>query len=247
MQLFLNRHFLASRKNSSTSSLTQLKICLLPIEGCQTYWDSLGQSLSLSALQSVTLLRLCVVFTDAYNSGVLISGWHSIHINYFFFHVKFEGSLLISVLRNRTTLYGKLEFKTDEFSKSSHFFKSHLLVLLTHIVTLWSQHTLWIYAGSHYRHVGKVSCCVQEAPRADGWWRLFEKCELFENSSVLNSNFSITVALFSRPRYITSLQISHEKRSVTYLLIAIEKWVLWVVCARKHNTKPQKNDWLECT
>jgi hypothetical protein len=35
------------------------------------------------------------------------------------FHVKFEGRLSISILRNKATQYEKLEFKTDEFSKSS--------------------------------------------------------------------------------------------------------------------------------
>jgi hypothetical protein len=48
------------------------------------------------------------VFTDAYNSGVLISWWQSISITFFWFHVKFEGRLFISVLRNKTTLYEKI-------------------------------------------------------------------------------------------------------------------------------------------
>jgi hypothetical protein len=42
-------------------------------------------------------------------------------MDYTLTHVKLEGVLCISVLRNRATLYKKLGFKTAEFSKSQIF------------------------------------------------------------------------------------------------------------------------------
>lgn len=45
-------------------------------------------------------------------------------MNYLLYHVKLEGRLSISVLRKRSSLYIKLEPKTDAFPKSSQTFKS---------------------------------------------------------------------------------------------------------------------------
>lgn len=56
--------------------------------------------------------------------------WRSIDIDCILLHVKFEIRLSISVSRNKSTLYKKLVFKTDEFAKV-HKFQKCPSVLLT--------------------------------------------------------------------------------------------------------------------
>lgn len=75
------------------------------------------------ALQSVVLLRLCIVFMSAENTGALWFWWRSIDTHNALSLVKFERRLFILVLRSKATLHEKLELKSDEFSKVHTFQK----------------------------------------------------------------------------------------------------------------------------
>jgi hypothetical protein len=70
-------------------------------------WGLLDLLTIFGALQLVAVLRLCVVFTDAYSKYIHCHLWISIGIGCIPFHVKFEGSLSISVFRNKATLSKK--------------------------------------------------------------------------------------------------------------------------------------------
>jgi hypothetical protein len=51
---WINIYFLANRKSDFTSNFIQVKISLLSLERCKTYWVFSGHSLPLRALQPVT-------------------------------------------------------------------------------------------------------------------------------------------------------------------------------------------------
>jgi hypothetical protein len=70
-------------------------------------------------LQSAAVLGLCTVLVGVYSAGKVWICYHPIGMNCFFFHVKFEGELSVSVLGNRATLYKKVGMKTSKFRKKS--------------------------------------------------------------------------------------------------------------------------------
>jgi hypothetical protein len=58
---------------------------------------------NLGLLESVAVLRLCVVFREAYNTGILLFSNTSIDIHFDLVHAKFEEGLYISILKKRAT------------------------------------------------------------------------------------------------------------------------------------------------
>jgi hypothetical protein len=55
------------------------------------------------------------VFIDVYTVGSICFWHHSTDIGCILLHLKFERGLSISILRNKATLYKKMESKTEEF------------------------------------------------------------------------------------------------------------------------------------
>jgi hypothetical protein len=69
----------------------------------------------------VAFRGLLVAFTAAHNLNVSVSGYQPIDIHLIVLPVKFDGSLSISVLKNKQFLK-KMERQKSTFSKSSEFF-----------------------------------------------------------------------------------------------------------------------------
>jgi hypothetical protein len=86
----------------------------------------------LTPLESVAILGLKVVLTDAYNTCILQVWSHLIDIHFILLHMEFEGRLPISVLRIRSTLYKKLQLEIVKVRKSQLCSKPARPLYFTH-------------------------------------------------------------------------------------------------------------------
>lgn len=118
LSLFLDTNSLANRMSISASNFTQKKMCLLSTECCQ---NRSGILCSIAVRRSTFVsrsIRVRALVKDAYKIKVLCFWWGPIDMSCVVSHVRFEGKLCISALRNTGNSLQKLESKTD-FSKNS--------------------------------------------------------------------------------------------------------------------------------
>jgi hypothetical protein len=193
----------------------------------------------LKTFQPIAIFRLCVVFTGAYTVKVLcaLDGFGQISVPYrSMWNLKIG---YLSRFRETRQLFTKmLEFKTDEFSKKKNLTKYKPLKIATNPLGCLFTHkevlctpTLWIYlcrhslpinAVTHYEFIQTNWVFVGKRHK----WQLLETCQLFLNSSVLNSNFLVKSCLVSRnqdrwpifklhmEQYATHIFRIHQERKV---------------------------------
>lgn len=105
---------IVSEMNINLSQTSQRKRCASylsnGIKGLGFSWINLP---SFGAFKSVTILMLCVVFTDACNINIFQFYNHSIDMHCGLFHVNFEDELSISLLRDKATRSKNLLFESE--------------------------------------------------------------------------------------------------------------------------------------
>jgi hypothetical protein len=117
----LDTGFLVKGILSFTSNFTQRKQRFLSTEWYQGCWVLVDELPTLGLLESVAVLGLSTVLTDAYNTGTLQFYYHPIDIHFVLFHVKFENGLSISWGENQGNSRKFYNWKSKSFYQSQIF------------------------------------------------------------------------------------------------------------------------------